>query len=105
MVCIAALALAARSADAADPDGGGLSRFLDPATAPFIPIPEIDLDPYSGTTLGIIPTLLDTNAQDEIDRITAPDVIRNQYFGWGGRMRVFGFPSGRAGIRRPLRGR
>jgi hypothetical protein len=72
---------------------GGLSRWLDPATAPFIPIPEIDLDPYSGTTLGVIPTVLRTNAQAEIDEIIAPDIIRNQYFGWGSRMRVFGFPS------------
>jgi hypothetical protein len=72
---------------------GGLGRWLDPATAPFIPIPEIDLDPYSGTTLGVIPTLLRTNAQDEIEEIIAPDVIRNQYFGWGSRLRVFGFPS------------
>jgi hypothetical protein len=78
---------AARAADA------GLSRYLDPATAPFIPIPEIDLDPYSGTTLGVIPTWLHTNAQDEIDQIIAPDVIHNQYFGWGSRMRVFGYPS------------
>lgn len=73
-------------------DDGGISRWLDPATAPFIPIPEIDLDPYSGTTLGVIPTLLHTNAQEEIVEIVAPDVIRNQYFGWGSRMRIFGFP-------------
>lgn len=77
----------------ASADAGGIGRWLDPATAPFIPIPEIDLDPYSGTTLGVLPTLLRTNAQDEIEEIIAPDVIRNQYFGWGSRMRVFGFPS------------
>lgn len=88
-----ALAAAALAAAGARADDGSLSRFLDPATAPFIPIPEIDLDPYSGTTLGLIPTVLHTNAQNEIDEIIAPDIIRNQYFGWGSRMRVFGFPS------------
>ena len=88
-----ALAAAALAAAAARADDGSLSRFLDPATAPFIPIPEIDLDPYSGTTLGLIPTVLYTNAQNEIDEIIAPDIIRNQYFGWGSRLRVFGFPS------------
>ncbi|MGP8034060.1 MAG: BamA/TamA family outer membrane protein [Steroidobacteraceae bacterium] len=87
---VLAVSLAAAAARAAD---GSLSRYLDPATAPFIPIPEIDLDPYSGTTLGVIPTVLHTNAQNEIDQIIAPDVIRNQYFGWGSRMRAFGFPS------------
>jgi hypothetical protein len=87
--CVLAL-LAPQLADAED---GGLGRWLDPATAPFIPIPEIDLDPYSGTTLGVIPTALRTNAQDQIVEIIAPDVIRNQYFGWGSRMRIFGFPS------------
>ena len=86
----AALVLVPLAARAAD---GALSRFLDPSAAPFIPIPEIDLDPYSGTTYGVIPTVLKTNAQSEIDEIIAPDVIRNQYFGWGSRMRVFGFPS------------
>jgi hypothetical protein len=88
LLVTAVLAAAAQRAAGAD-----LSRYLDPATAPFIPIPEIDLDPYSGTTLGLIPTVLHTNAQDQIDRIIAPDIIRNQYFGWGSRMRVFGFPS------------
>ncbi|HYL03993.1 MAG TPA: BamA/TamA family outer membrane protein [Steroidobacteraceae bacterium] len=71
----------------------GLRRWLDPATAPFIPIPEIDTDPYSGTTLGLIPTWLRTNERDEIERIIAPDFIHSEYFGWGSRMRIFGFPS------------
>lgn len=94
---VCALALAGMAAVLGSPsargDDGGLSRYLDPATAPFIPIPEIDLDPYSGTTLGLIPTVLHTNTQNEIDEIIAPDVIRNQYFGWGSRLRVFGYPS------------
>lgn len=70
-----------------------LARWLDPATAPFIPVPEIDVDPYGGLTLGLIPTVLHTNAQDEIEEIIAPDVIHNQYFGWGSRMRIYGYPS------------
>jgi hypothetical protein len=71
----------------------GLKRWLDPGTAPFIPIPEIDTDPYSGTTLGLIPTWLHTNSENQIERIIAPDVIHSEYFGWGSRMRIFGFPS------------
>lgn len=78
---------------AADARADGIARWLDPATAPFIPVPEIDTDPYSGTTLGLIPTLLHTNAQDEIEQIIAPDVIHSEYFGWGSRMRIFGYPS------------
>jgi len=71
----------------------GLARWLDPATAPFIPIPEIDEDPYSGTTVGLIPTFLVTDDQHEIRQIIAPDVIYNQYFGYGARGRVFSYPS------------
>ncbi len=105
---LASLSVASASADAPAPGDApppeaagppaparpaGFRRWLDPATAPFIPIPEIDTDPYSGTTLGLIPTWLHTNAQDEIERIIAPDVIHSEYFGWGSRMRIFGFPS------------
>jgi hypothetical protein len=71
----------------------GLARWLDPATAPFIPIPEIDTEPHSGLTLGVIPTWLSTNERGEIERIIAPDIIHSQYFGWGSRMRIFGYPS------------
>jgi Omp85 superfamily domain len=101
---LASLSVAAARADAPAPGAappeatgppapGGIGRWLDPATAPFIPIPEIDTDPYSGTTLGLIPTWLHTNPQDEIERIIAPDLIHSEYFGWGSRMRIFGFPS------------
>ena len=72
---------------------GRVARWLDPANAPFIPVPEIDVDPHSGLTLGLIPTWLSTNAQDQIVRIVAPDVIHSEYFGWGSRMRIFGYPS------------
>jgi len=87
------LALLVAGAVHADEGASGLSRYLDPATAPFIPVPAIALDPYGGTTLGIIPTVLDTDSQDEIDRIIAPDATHNQYFGWGSLMRVFRYPS------------
>src|SRR5215472_18121331 len=101
---LASLSVAAAHADAPVPGGAppeapgprapsGLRRWLDPATAPFIPIPEIDTDPYSGTTLGLIPTWLNTNRQGEIAQIIAPDIIHSEYFGWGSRMRIFGFPS------------
>lgn len=70
-----------------------LTRWLDPANAPFIPVPEIDTDPQSGLTLGLLAVILRTNERDEITRIIAPDIINSQYFGWGARMRVFGYPS------------
>jgi outer membrane protein assembly factor BamA len=81
------------SAQVAEPPPGALARWLDPATAPFIPIPEIDTEPHAGLTLGLIPTWLRNNSRDEIERIIAPDVIHSQYFGWGARMRELGFPS------------
>jgi Omp85 superfamily domain len=68
-------------------------RWLDPSTAPFIPVPEIDVDPNSGTTLGIIPTWIHTDEHDAIRRIIAPDVIHNPFFGFGARARVLAFPS------------
>jgi len=70
-----------------------LWRWINPATAPIIPIPEIDQDPYSGTTIGIIPTYLVTGSDHQISQIIAPDVIYNQYFGWGARGRIFAYPS------------
>ena len=78
---------------ATPPPPQGLARWFAPASAPFIPIPEIDTEPHSGLTLGIIPTQLSTNARGEIERITAPDVIHSQYFGWGSRLRIFDYPS------------
>jgi len=75
------------------PPPSGLARWLNPATAPFIPIPAIDTEPHSGLTLGVIPTWLRTNSRNEIERITAPDIIHSQYFGWGAHMRVLCYPS------------
>src|SRR5215475_893444 len=66
-----------------------LARWTDPDTAPFIPIPEIDTDPQTGTTLGLIAVVLRINAKGEIGRILAPDVFKSQYFGWGARMRIY----------------
>ncbi len=71
----------------------GLARWLNPATAPFIPVPELDEDPYSGTTVGLIPAFLVTDDQHEIHQIIAPDVDYNQYFGYGATGRVFAYPS------------
>jgi hypothetical protein len=93
---IAACACSAAAAQVPPPPDGpppGIGRWFDPSTAPFIPVPEIDLDPYSGTTLGVIPVWLTTNEQGEITRILAPDIIHNPYFGWGARGRIFAFPS------------
>jgi hypothetical protein len=68
----------------------------EPPSAPaatFVPVPEIDTDPQSGVTLGVIGVLLQTNTRDEIRQIIAPDIINSEYFGWGARMRIFGYPS------------
>src|ERR1700732_2044228 len=74
------------------PTPGGLGWF-NPATLPFIPVPEIDVNPYSGTTLGVIPTWLVTDEAHQIRRIIAPDVIYNPHFGYGARGRIFDYPS------------
>ena len=89
LLCLAAAAGAA--ADPALPLGAG--RWFKPRTAPFIPVPEIDLDPNSGTTVGLIGVWLTTNEHSEVRRILAPDVIYNPYFGYGARARIFDFPS------------
>jgi hypothetical protein len=81
----------APSAPAGPPSG--VARWLNPATAPFIPIPEIDVDPQSGVTLGVIATFIDVNDRGEIERITAPDVFHSQYFGWGAGISMYGYPS------------
>ena len=80
-------------APAAAAQPSGVLRWLDPATAPFIPVPEIDVDPQSGVTLGAYATFLDINDRGEIERITAPDVFHSQYFGWGAGISLYGYPS------------
>jgi Omp85 superfamily domain len=75
-------------------EGKGLSRWFNPATAPFIPVPEIAVDPDSGTTVGVIPTWVKTDENHQVRRIIAPDVIYNENFGWGVHGRVYGYSSG-----------
>jgi hypothetical protein len=75
------------------PPGLGLSRWINPDTAPFIPVPVIGVDPNSGTTLGIMPTFVHTNEHEEISRILAPDLVHNPNFGTGVDGRIFDYPS------------
>ena len=70
-----------------------ITRWLDPKTAPFLPVPEIAVDPDSGTTLGLIPTILVTDENDDIRKIIAPDLIHNPYFGWGVHGRIYSYDS------------
>ena len=70
-----------------------LARWFNPATAPFIPVPEIGVDPNSGTTLGLIPTWVHSDDNHEINRIIAPDVLYNPYFGFGVHGRIYGYTS------------
>jgi hypothetical protein len=92
-----ACAQGAPAGERAEPPGADkpswFERWLDPATAPFIPVPEIDVDPVGGVTEGLIPVWLKVDENDEIRRIIAPDIIHSQYFGWGARGRVFSYPS------------
>jgi hypothetical protein len=71
----------------------GLWRWFDPSAAPFIPVPLIGVDPDSGTTLGLIPTWVHTDENHQINRIIAPDVLYNPYFGFGVHGRVYGYSS------------
>ncbi|HEX4151130.1 MAG TPA: BamA/TamA family outer membrane protein [Steroidobacteraceae bacterium] len=71
----------------------GFARWFNPSSAPFIPVPEIAVDPNSGTTLGLIPTWLKTDDNHDIRQIIAPDLIHNPYFGWGAHGRVFNYDS------------
>jgi len=66
---------------------------FDPSVAPFIPVPEIDVDPNSGTTAGLIPTVLITNDRDEITKIIAPTIDHNPYFGVGVGVSLYSYPS------------
>jgi outer membrane protein assembly factor BamA len=72
---------------------GYLARFFNPASAPFIPVPLVGVDPNSGTTLGILPVWLKTDENHEIRRIFAPDILHNPYFGYGVNARVYAYSS------------
>src|SRR5579862_9706978 len=43
------------------PPPTGFARWLNPSTAPFLPVPLIGVDPDSGTTLGLLPVKLVTD--------------------------------------------
>jgi outer membrane protein assembly factor BamA len=66
---------------------------MDPATAPFLPVPEVATDPDSGTTIGVLAVKLGTDADGDIRRIIAPDFIYNAYFGYGANFRIYDYPS------------
>lgn len=72
---------------------GAMSRWLNPSTAPFIPVPLIGSDPNSGTTLGLLPVWLSTDDDHEIRQIVAPDVLHNPYFGYGVDARIYEYTS------------
>jgi outer membrane protein assembly factor BamA len=69
----------------------GWTKWFNPATAPFIPVPLLDVDPNGGTTVGLIPVLLRTDEDHNIRRIIAPDINYNPYFGVGVHARIFAY--------------
>ena len=70
-----------------------LAQWLNPRTSPFIPIPEIETDPNGGTTIGLLPVFLITDAQQQIRRIIAFDITYNTTLGVGGGGRLLSYPS------------
>ncbi len=60
-----------------------IPAWLNPETAPVLLIPDIETDPDSGNTFGIMPTWLKSNANGDITRILSADFYRNSYFGAG----------------------
>jgi outer membrane protein assembly factor BamA len=83
------------SGNAPSPAGlGWLTHWLDPKTAPFIPIPEIGTDPNGGTTLGLLPVILTTDDSGQISQIIAPDFYHNENFGYGMHGRIYSYASG-----------
>jgi outer membrane protein assembly factor BamA len=75
------------------PSPFSLSYWFNPVTAPFLPVPEVATDPDSGTTVGLLAVKLGTDADGDIRRIIAPDFLYNPYFGYGGHVRVYDYPS------------
>jgi surface antigen Omp85-like protein len=69
------------------------TKWFNPETAPFIPVPLISADPNSGLTLGLIPTWVTTDDNHNVSRIVAPDVLYNPNFGFGVHARIFSFAS------------
>ncbi len=68
-------------------------KWYDVTSWPVIPVPVIDADPNSGVTLGVLPTWLHSNDQQQINRIIAPDLTYNPNFGVGTDFRIFSYPS------------
>jgi len=69
------------------------ARWYDVTSWPVIPVPVIDSDPNSGVTLGVLPTWLRSNDQQQINRIIAPDLLYSPNFGLGADFRIFSYPS------------
>src|SRR5229473_3838876 len=65
-----------RHADASPPRHT-LADWFDPRTSPFIPLPEVATDPNGGTTVGLLPVFLFTDARQHIRQILAPDITHN----------------------------
>ncbi len=68
-------------------------QLSDPNSWPFLPIPEISTNPNGGTTYGLLPVLLEHNANGDLSSIFAPDVTNNATLGPGGTVRYFSYPS------------
>jgi hypothetical protein len=72
----------------------GWTKWFNPETAPFIPVPEIAQDPNGGLTIGLIPTWVKTDENHNVSRIIAPDIIYNPNFGVGMHARIYSYSSG-----------
>jgi len=70
-----------------------LTDWFDPRTSPFIPIPEVATDPNGGTTVGLLPVFLFTDAQQQINRIFDFDITYNSTLGVGGGVQLLAYPS------------
>ncbi len=68
---------------------------LNPHNWPFtlVPVPEIESDPNSGVTYGVLAAMLFTDKHGDINNILAPDIISNSTLGPGGTFRYLGYPS------------
>jgi len=87
------LPLPALSAEIPGEMPGGIRDWFDLENSPFIPIPEVGTDPNAGTTLGLLPVVLETDDKRQIRRIYAPDILIDPELGIGADFRVFSYPS------------
>ena len=99
LICILILATAspAGAFSLFDPSTWGqfANKFnaTDPDTWPFIPVPEIAMDPNSGTTIGLLAAILNTDSKHQITSIFAPDFNVNTTMGLGSTLRYYAYPS------------